>query len=177
MFSDEDWDRLVVDLRETFQAPGEVLRDGSLRQWRNGNLHVLVEPAESGHRLRFRTLSETLKGGLIGGLLFLVMGLFLMLLVVAKGKFLVDMGKTMLVAMFALAGLGGMGVTAYRLPRWRAERERQMEAIAARAVERAEAQVARADGELHPLPRLDLDHTIGEAEDPEQLRMRRRTVS
>ena len=123
VFSDEDWDRLVVDLRETFQAPGEVLRDGSLRQWRNGNLHVLVEPTEAGNRLRFRTLSENLKGGSWAACSFLVMGLFLMLLVAAKAEFLVDMGKTMLVAMFALAGLGGMGVTAYRLPRWRAERD------------------------------------------------------
>jgi DNA-3-methyladenine glycosylase II len=38
VLSDDQWDRLVVDLRETFNAAGIVGREGSLRQWRNGNL-------------------------------------------------------------------------------------------------------------------------------------------
>ena len=52
--SDQEWDRLVADLRETFQATGEVRSEGSLRQWRNGNLHALIEPTDSGHRLSLR---------------------------------------------------------------------------------------------------------------------------
>src|SRR5262245_31608043 len=39
--SDDEWDRLVVDLRETFEARGVVRREGSLKQWTNGNLQVL----------------------------------------------------------------------------------------------------------------------------------------
>ncbi|MGA7305543.1 MAG: hypothetical protein WBW88_11750, partial [Rhodothermales bacterium] len=35
-FTEDDWDRLVVDLRHTFQARGEITLDGALREWRNG---------------------------------------------------------------------------------------------------------------------------------------------
>src|SRR5688572_29338664 len=50
--TDEEWERLVVDLRETFDAKGTVRHEGSLRQWTNGNLQVLLEPTAKGHRLR-----------------------------------------------------------------------------------------------------------------------------
>jgi hypothetical protein len=134
--SDEAWDRLVADLRETFQATGEVRHDGSLRQWRNGNLHALVEPTDSGHRLRLRTLSGNARSALVGGLAFFAINLaFMLVAAVSAGM---DPG-TLLLAMLSAIGLGSMGVAAYRLPRWRAERARQMEAIAARAVERAGA--------------------------------------
>ena len=135
--SDEGWDRLVGDLRETFQASGEVWRDGSLRQWRNGNLYAHVEPTDSGHRLRFRTTSATLQSGLIGGLILFAVGLVFMLTLALKGDFMVELDKTFFVSMFAVLGLGSMGVSAYRLPYWAAQRGRQMEAIATRAVERA----------------------------------------
>src|SRR5256885_1921936 len=54
--TDEEWERLVVQLREVFNARGRTRSDGSLRQWTNGNLQVLLEPTETGHRLRFRTV-------------------------------------------------------------------------------------------------------------------------
>src|SRR6058998_2730302 len=54
--TDEEWERLVVQLREVFNARGRTRSDGSLRQWTNGNLQVLLEPTETGHRLRFGTL-------------------------------------------------------------------------------------------------------------------------
>src|SRR5689334_8983938 len=54
--TDQEWDRLVVQLREVFDARGSIRSEGSLRQWTNGNLHVLVEPTATGHRIRFRTL-------------------------------------------------------------------------------------------------------------------------
>ncbi|HLQ60061.1 MAG TPA: hypothetical protein VK113_11145, partial [Gemmatimonadales bacterium] len=54
--TEEEWERLVVQLREVFNARGRTRSDGSLRQWTNGNLQVLLEPTESGHRLRFGTL-------------------------------------------------------------------------------------------------------------------------
>jgi hypothetical protein len=134
--SDETWDRLVADLRETFQATGEVRRDGALRQWRNGNLHALIEPADSGHRLRLRTLNGNARGALLGGLAFFAMNLaFMLVAAVSAGM---DPG-TLLLALMSAIGLGSMGVAAYHLPRWRAERARQMEGIAARAVERAGA--------------------------------------
>src|SRR3989449_11005906 len=54
--TDEEWERLVVQLRDVFNARGRTRTDGSLRQWTNGNLQVLLEPTETGHRLRFGTL-------------------------------------------------------------------------------------------------------------------------
>ena len=53
--SDEEWERLVVALREVFDARGIVKQEGSLRQWRNGNLQALLEPTEGGQRVRLRT--------------------------------------------------------------------------------------------------------------------------
>ena len=46
-FTEREWERLVVDLRETFDAKGAVKREGSFRQWTNGNLQALVEPTAS----------------------------------------------------------------------------------------------------------------------------------
>src|SRR5215203_4970217 len=40
--SEEEWERVVVDLRETFNARGSVRSEGSLRQWTNGNLQALL---------------------------------------------------------------------------------------------------------------------------------------
>src|SRR3989442_4893192 len=54
--SDEEWERLVVQLREVFNARGRTRSDGPLRQWTNGDLQVLLEPIETGHRLRFGTV-------------------------------------------------------------------------------------------------------------------------
>ena len=51
--TDPEWERLVVQLRDVFNARGTTRSDGSLRQWTNGNLQVLLEPTETGHRLRF----------------------------------------------------------------------------------------------------------------------------
>ena len=134
--SDEAWDRLVADLRETFQATGEVRNDGSLRQWRNGNLHALIEPTDSGHRLHLRTLNGNARSALLGGLVFFAMNLaFMLITVVSSGM---DAGA-LLLALLTTIGLCIMGVAAYQLPRWRAERARQMEAIAARAIELAGA--------------------------------------
>ncbi len=53
--TDREWDHLIVDLRETFEAKGKIERNGSLRQWTNGNLQALIEPSGSGYRLRLRT--------------------------------------------------------------------------------------------------------------------------
>lgn len=143
-FSDEDWDRLVTDLHDTFHVYGEIRRNGALRQWQYGNLQAVVEPTETGHRLRLRTLSDRQRSLLTGGLVFFLMGLVFILAVATKGGFLVDFGESVFVSLFALAGLGSLGLSAYQLPRWRKERARQMERITARAVNRAVAQHAPA---------------------------------
>ncbi len=171
--SDENWDRLVVELRETFQARGKRQRDGSLREWKNGNLHAVVEPTESGHRLRLRTVKGNAKRRLLGGLAVFAFGLVFLL----KSAFFDPLTvKMMVFTLISVMGLGSMGLTAFRLPRWARERARQMEAIAARAVELVGGQGARALREVAPSGRVDLDLPTDLAE-AEQTRMKRRTHS
>ena len=172
--SDENWDRLVVELRETFQARGKRQRDGSLREWKNGNLHAVVEPTESGHRLRLRTVKGNAKRRLLGGLAAFAFGLAFLL----PSAFTVDFltVRMMVFTLISVIGLASMGLTAFRLPRWAREGARQMEAIAARAVELAGGQGATALREVAPSGRVDLDLPTDPAE-AEQTRMKRRTRS
>lgn len=53
--TDEAWQRTVALLRDTFDANGKVYETGEFREWRNGNLSVVLEPEEEGARLRMRT--------------------------------------------------------------------------------------------------------------------------
>ena len=150
-FSERDWELLVGDLRETFQASGEIRRDGAFREWRNGNFHVHVEPTESGHRLRLHTRNDISRLGLTGGLILLIMGLIFMLTLALAGDFMVVLDKTLFVSMFAVLGFGGASVAAYRLPKWAKERARLMDEVAARTIERmGPEQMAKslADSEL-----------------------------
>jgi hypothetical protein len=167
-FTDADWDRLVADLRETFRATGTIQIDGSLRAWRNGNLRALVEPTDTGHRLRLSTLKGNARtnvalGGFGGGA-----GVILVLMAVLTASFsdkaMGDLSVVIVTgALLLLAGLGSAGATAYQLRRWAAKRDEQMEAVAARALERAlegaevsEAQAFEGDTTADA-PDLDLD--------------------
>ena len=170
--TDAAWDRLVVDLRETFRATGTVRRDGALREWRNGNLHALVEPTESGYRLRISTRKGNAQQSLTLGFAALAMGLvFLALFAADPGA---EPKMMIIMALFVAFGLGGIGRTAYQLPRWVKERERQMEAVIARTVERqGEAPAATLDA---PVPALDLD-ALEEPADAAPVPTSRRTRS
>lgn len=129
--SDEAWEQLVVDIRETFQAKGKLQREGSLRHWTNGNLQVLVEPTQEGERLRMKTRNQNLEAlftmGSIGG----VMMLILAAAVFMKG----DMEGVMVMLAPLVLFLGMLGYSGFNLPGWARTREEQMEALGARAVE------------------------------------------
>jgi hypothetical protein len=129
--SDEEWERLVVDLRETFDARGTMRQEGSFRQWTNGNLQALLEPTTTGHRLRLRTFKGDAAGYIIGGLGMLGVATVMLVSAALRGP-IADIGM-----MSGLAFLGTMGVTmfgvgALRLPSWARTRRAQMEEIAAR---------------------------------------------
>src|SRR6185437_13182641 len=66
--TDEEWERLVVRFREVFQARGHTRAEGSLRQWTNGNLQVLLEPTETGQRIRFATMHGAARSSIMLGL-------------------------------------------------------------------------------------------------------------
>jgi hypothetical protein len=121
--SDEEWERLVVQLREVFGARGTTKSDGSLRQWTNGNLYVLDEPTPDGRRLRLGSVhggaSQSIKFGLAvlaGGLILGVASLF---------------GADASAVPMLLGGgsvMAAIGVL--RVPRWARLRGRQMEDLA-----------------------------------------------
>ncbi len=127
--SDAEWERLVVDLRETFDARGTVKTDGSFRQWTNGNLQALLEPTATGHRLRLQTVKSEARGVMTVGLGFIGVAGAVMTAAAATGH----AGEAFeTIAILSTIGLGVFGSIALRLPRWARRRRHQMEAVAAR---------------------------------------------
>ncbi len=169
--SDEEWERLVVDLRSTFRAKGKVRRSGNLREWYNGNLHALVEPTEKGYRLRMGTLKgsarEMMSAG-VGAILFSLLGAVLLF---AMG----DLETKKMVALLVFAAVGGgiIGSSLLNLRAWAAERERQMDGVARRTL--ARMQEARQPSAASPTltgtrePLIEID----EPADPEAATVRR----
>src|SRR6266550_3107421 len=127
--TDEEWERLVVQLREVFNARGRTRSEGSLRQWTNGNLQVLLEPTDTGHRLRFGTVHGAARAAIGAG--FGVLGVAA--IVGVSGAIWGTLGDAMSgIALMVAAGVGMIVSGALRLPRWARLRERQMEALATR---------------------------------------------
>lgn len=129
--TDEEWEILVAELRETFGARGKVEAFGRSRTWSNGNLEAHIEPTADGYRLRLSTLKGDAGARLIIGGAMVSMALLLLVALLLKGRAAEAFG----LATF-MGGFGGLiaGSTAVTLPRWASERERQMEYIAGRAV-------------------------------------------
>lgn len=128
--SDDEWERLVVDLRETFDAKGKVTSDGALRQWTNSNLHAYIEPGADGHRLRMRTLNGRSR-------LLMVMGAgytgFAGILAATLGAtHSLSTGRLPGIEILAAVGVGLFTVGAARLPDWARRRRKQMADIAER---------------------------------------------
>jgi hypothetical protein len=125
--TDEEWDRLVVQLRDVFEARGRTKTDGSLRQWTNGNLYVLLEPTPTGDRLRLGSLN----GGATTSIRLGLVGLGAMAFVAIAnllGGHWTDIGP---IAGLLSGGLVLLGNGVVRLPGWARLRARQMEALAA----------------------------------------------
>jgi hypothetical protein len=131
--SDEEWERLVVDLRETFDARGRVSIEGSFRQWTNGNLQALLEPTGDGHRLRLRTINGTSRSFMITGLALSGFTAVMMAGAAIAGELGAAISST---GTMFMVGLGFFTVGAARLPGWARARARQMEAVIARLLER-----------------------------------------
>ncbi|HXO86843.1 MAG TPA: hypothetical protein VN803_15075 [Gemmatimonadales bacterium] len=126
--TDEEWERFVVQLREVFNARGRTRSEGGLRQWTNGNLQVLLEPTEAGHRLRFRTVHGAASASIGAG--FASLGIAAV--TAAVTAFSGTLGEAMYgIGFLALMGTGMIVSGALRLPRWARLRSRQMEALAA----------------------------------------------
>lgn len=129
--TDREWQFLVAELRETFDAKGELSTRGGVREWSNGNLHAVLEETEAGHRLRLATRKGNALEVAVSGGFMLLFGLALVIMILTAGK----PEAAFLPVFFGLGGGGALAWNAYRLPKWAAERELQMEHIAARARE------------------------------------------
>jgi hypothetical protein len=127
--SDAEWERLVIDLRETFDARGVLRQDGAFRQWTNGNLQALLEPTETGHRLRLRTIKGSAYALMMSGLGMLGIAGLALVKALVSGFGVAELSSV--AVLVALAG-GLFGVGALQLPTWSRTREHQMEEIAAR---------------------------------------------
>ena len=126
--TDDEWERLVVQCREVFHARGVTRSEGTLREWTNGNLQVLLEPTATGHRLRFTTLHGGAVASISAGLAALGVTSALIVATALSGT----LGHAVLgVAFLGLVGVGMFANGALRLPRWARLRGRQMEALAA----------------------------------------------
>ncbi len=130
--SDAEWERLVVDLRETFDAPGKLVQEGSFRQWSNGNLKALLEPTPTGQRLRLRTEKGDARSLIVGGLAMLTFAVTTGVAALAGGG-LDDTGMVMSLGTLATMGAGMFGIGGLRLPGWARLRRKQMESVIARA--------------------------------------------
>ena len=141
--TDGEWERLLADLRQTFEARGRVHHEGGLRQWSNGNLRVAIEPGQAGYRLRMQTVNGQALAFNRIGLAALLMALVLVLVAVAGG----DAGTISGALALGLMGGGTLAANALRLSRWASEREQQMEELAthSRALIGAGATASEAD--------------------------------
>jgi len=129
--TDEEWERFIVEVRETFNARGTMTSQGSLRQWSNGNLQVLLEPTEAGHRVRFKTVKGAAPWTLSGGLVISAVGVIGEVTAVLTGV-AHDVGLVAFFGVLGAIGIGAAATTALRLPPWVTTRKAQMEELGAR---------------------------------------------
>jgi hypothetical protein len=139
--TDADWERLVADLRSTFEARGTVRYDGPFRQWTNGNLQALLEPTPNGHRLRLHTVKGDSRALMTGGAAVLGGATATWLAATVAGG-LSNAGTVTGVGFMAMVGLGMFAAGALRVSGWARRRTTQIEEVLARL-----AIAARASGQ------------------------------
>ncbi len=132
--TDAEWHRLVVDLRETFDAKGKLGDQGPFKQWTNGNLQALLEPTQNGQRLRLKTLKGSALGMLSTGLAMTgISGAILTVLFLRATPF--EPGGLWPVF---ITGLAMLVAGVIQVPGWARQRTRQMEDV----IERVSRMVA-----------------------------------
>lgn len=142
--TDEEWTRLVVLLRAVFEAPGEVREQAGLREWRNGNLHVTLEPDGEGSRIRLRTRREGWEAlPTAGGFSVLASAGVLVAGLIQGDVASMYAGAAALLTMGG--GAYGFGFTALR--RWARLRTDQFEAVSRAAAEMADQPLQIGEGE------------------------------
>jgi hypothetical protein len=132
--SDAEWERIVVRLRETFEARGRLQQEGTFREWTNGNLQALLEPTASGHRLRLSTRKGDVTSRVwLSGMAMAVSSVAWASLLVRGGS--ADTGSLVALTAMGLAGAASLLAMRVQLPRWARTRASQMERLAAAALD------------------------------------------
>jgi hypothetical protein len=126
--NDAEWERLVVVLRDTFDARGQVRVDGSLRQWTNGNLQVLVEPTTKGDRVRLRTRNGSAQSMITIGVTMVATSALVAVVALLRGAD--GAGALASFVPVAAGGVGAMLAGWLRLRSWAPTRLQQMDDIA-----------------------------------------------
>ena len=129
--TDQEWNRLVIDLRETFGAKGRIRDEGPFRQWTNSNLQALLEPTETGQRLRLRTLKGTARSWQSMGAGLMIGGLGLAVL----SSLWVSPDPAYALG-FSFAGAALFFASRLTVPQWARKRARQFEDVIARLIHR-----------------------------------------
>lgn len=129
--TDQEWEQLVVQLRETFQARGVVRAEGSLRQWSNGNLQVLLEPDGDSQRVRFKTIRGQARPFMMFGLGLVGVSAATFLAAIAGGSVPLTDALERTISMFLVGG-GMFAAGALPLRRWARLRQEQMDTLAER---------------------------------------------
>lgn len=124
--TEAEWERLVVQLREVFDARGTVSAHGNFRQWTNGNLQALLEPTATGHRLRLRTTKGSARAGIGAGAAAIGTGAAVSLASAAAGHLA---AATPGIVTMMLVGAGMVAYSVLPLANWARLRGRQMDAI------------------------------------------------
>jgi len=125
--TEEEWARLVGDLRRTFNAKGRLEQHGTLRSWSNSNLQVHVEPDGDGYVVRMSTRKGNATQLTMMGTVFGTIGV-----ATGIGVLLGTSDEVMQAALMTGAGAGLIAWVRATLPAWARERAQQMEGLAER---------------------------------------------
>ena len=142
--TDQEWNRLVVDLRETFDAKGTIRDEGPFRQWTNSNLQVLLEPTDTGQRLRLRTVKGNARSFQGMGAGFMLGGAGL-----GIASLLGVANNATGVLMFGVMGAAFFLSSRLTVPQWARTRTQQFDEVIARLTYRIDA-VAIESGDPPP---------------------------
>jgi len=162
--SDKEWQSLVADCRSTFAAKGKVSDQAGLREWSNGNLHVLVEPAGDDSIVRMRTHQGQAQSMMAGGVAMLLAFTAMILSTYADGGAADNLLPQM---MIIVALVFGGGVFAKkRISSWSQTRESQMVAIGRRIEQRRHEKSGTPTMQIESMPgeKIELPDTDAQEE-------------
>ena len=131
--TEREWEELVVQIREHFNAHGKLDQTGSLKSWRNGNLRVQLEPSSGGQRLTLRTIKQQAMQQMMAGGAMLAGGGLLGILAMLRA----DADPLRGALVMALIGGTFIATNLFSLRGWAGRRREQMEALMDSAVSMA----------------------------------------